>query len=135
MTRPPALPTDRDWLTPEEYNAYIAAQKPSKYRNEPIVVEGVRWDSTGEYGRWCELENMERAGAIANLRRQVPYPLEVNGVLVATYVADYVYDEGGREIVEDWKGVMTEGYRLKAKLMQACHGITIRVTGRGRKGR
>lgn len=134
MTRPPALPTDRDWLTPDEYNAYVAARKPSKYRNEPVVVDGVRFHSTGEAARWGELQLLERAGAITGLRRQVSYPLVVNAVLVATYVADFVYWEGGREVVEDWKGVETKEYKLKAKLVEACHGITIRVTGRGKKG-
>jgi hypothetical protein len=58
----------------------------------------------------------------------VRYPLEVNGVPVATYVADFVYSEAGREVVEDAKGVLLDVYKIKRKLMLALHGIEIRET-------
>ena len=30
--------------------------KPHKYGAKPVVVDGERFDSTGEYRRWCELK-------------------------------------------------------------------------------
>lgn len=77
--------------------------------------------------RWSELKLLERAGEIRQLRCQVPFHLSVNGQLVCKYVADFVYiDEDGQEVVEDVKGVATEVYRLKKKLMRAVHGVDIR---------
>lgn len=125
--RPPA-PGE---MSAEDYRAWLASRRGRKYRNVPTVVDGLRFDSKGEAARWGELRLLERAGAIADLRRQVVYPLEVNGVLVAAYVADFVYLEGGETVVEDYKSAATRtaAYRLKAKLMLACHGIRVRETG------
>lgn len=72
---------------------------------------------------------MEAAGLIAGLRRQVRFPLKVNGVRVCVYVSDFVYIEGRRRVVEDVKSEFTRKlpvYRLKRKLMLAVYGIAIR---------
>jgi hypothetical protein len=80
--------------------------------------------------RWQELQLLERAEKITGLRRQVSFDLTVNGVLICRYVADFVYWEGKpmRVVVEDAKGYATEVYRLKRKLMLACHKIEILET-------
>lgn len=112
------------------------APKQSKYRNKKVKVGGAVFDSQGEYGRWCELELLEKSGVISGLRRQVPFvvipPLCMDGrhVQATTYRADFVYQEAGAQVVEDWKGVRTEGYLLKRKLMFHVHGIVIRETGK-----
>lgn len=126
----------------EEYRAALAAEgkRGNKYGAVGVRDEVYGWfASTGEHGRWYELQRLQEAGYIANLRRQVRYPLVVGGVKVSTYVADFVYDEhyadyytiGVRTVVEDYKGKRTEGYKLKARLMLACHNIAIRETGKG----
>lgn len=125
----------------EEYRAALAAdaKRRNKYGANAVRDEAHGWfASTGEHGRWYELLRLQEAGYIANLRRQVRYPLVVGGVKVADYLADFVYDEhhadyyevGRRTIVEDFKGRRTEGYKLKKRLMLGCHGIEIRETGR-----
>lgn len=96
--------------------------------------EGIVFDSKGELARWEELRLLERAGEIFELCRQVKYQLVVNGVNLGSYKADFVYVEertlaGGRQVVEDFKGVRTPVYRLKAKLMLALYGIKILETG------
>lgn len=119
------------FLTKAEYAALTGeAAKGSKYGNERVTTEDGTFDSLGEHRRWEELRLRERAGEIANLKRQVAFALIVGDVKVATYIADFTYDEGGVPITEDFKGVRTEGYKIKAKLMLACHGIAIRETGR-----
>ena len=53
----------------------------------------------------------------------------INGVKVCTYIADFTYEELGGVVVEDVKSEFTRKdpvYRLKNKLMKACHGIDIR---------
>ena len=43
-----------------------------------------------------------------------------------TYVADFVYKEGGKTVVEDTKGFRTKDYIIKRKLMLQVHGIRIK---------
>jgi Protein of unknown function (DUF1064) len=53
-------------------------------------------------------------------------PLEHEvGALVATYVADFSYEQAGTMVVEDRKGIRTPAYRLKRRLMRALYGIDI----------
>lgn len=42
------------------------------------------------------------------------------------YIADFVYHEDGRQVVEDTKGVRTADYIIKRKLMLWVHGIRIK---------
>lgn len=57
--------------------------------------------------------------------------MTINDQLVCTYVADYVYlTASDQEIVEDYKGHITDVFKLKKKLMKAIHGIEIRVVNK-----
>lgn len=104
----------------------------SKYRNRKTEVDGILFDSRKEATRYGALKLAERAGMVRDLKLQVPFKLEVNGVLVCTYKADFVYEDKfgsqWKRIVEDCKGYQTPVYRLKKKLMRAIHGIEIRET-------
>lgn len=108
----------------------------SKYRNTKTIVAGLTFDSRREAARWQELQLLERAGQIRGLRRQVAFAL-VPGVKFAgaararpaiRYVADFVYVEHGREVIEDSKGVETQEFKLKRHLLLALHGLEVRVT-------
>jgi hypothetical protein len=105
--------------------------KPSKYRNQPTEIDGVRFASKKEARRYQDLKLLERAGEIANLVRQPRYPLTVNGLHVCTYVADAQYDEvkSGRTVTEDVKGgsVRTKDFIIKAKLFQALYGREVQI--------
>ena len=115
-----------------------------------MVIGGVTYASMHEYQRGYELKLMERAGAISDLKRQVPYELipaqrepstrtytkgkkkgqPVPGKLIeqdVKYVADYVYTDNrtGKTVVEDTKGVRTKDYIIKRKLMLYVHGIKV----------
>lgn len=105
----------------------------SKYHSRKITKDGITYDSVKEYRRACELSLLESAGAIADLKRQVKFELipsqRVDGKVVerpCTYVADFVYQEGGKTVVEDTKGFRTKDYIIKRKLMLQVHGIRIR---------
>lgn len=125
----------------------------SKYQNIATVTsDGIRHDSRKEARRWSELCLLERAGVISDLERQVKYvliPSQVetyerfspktgnrikNGVRTlekeCAYIADFVYVDvkTGEKIVEDTKGMRTEAYRIKRKLMLWVHGIRIKET-------
>lgn len=104
-------------------------QKPRKYRNEPVEVDGRRFASKKEANRYQDLVLMQRAGEIRDLVCQWRYSLDVSGVHVCFYVADFVYmNAAGTNIVEDCKGMRTPLYKLKAKLMFAVYGIKILET-------
>ena len=99
----------------------------SKYNAVPTEVDGIRFHSAKEARRYSELLLMVKADEIKDLRLQVKYSLDVNGVHICNYFADFVYYDFkfSKEIVEDSKGMRTKEYKLKAKLMKACHGIEI----------
>ena len=101
--------------------------KPRKYRNQPITIDGLRFDSQAEARRWQQLKLLERAGVILELQRQVTFPIAWNGIKICSYRADFVYRETatGEQVIEDVKGMLTPEYRIKAKLM-AAQGLPIR---------
>ena len=104
----------------------------AKYHSRKITRDGITFDSVKEYRRWRELSLLERAGAIQNLQRQVKFELipsqRMGGKVVerpCAYVADFVYIENGKKVVEDTKGFRTTDYIIKRKLMLWVHGIRI----------
>jgi hypothetical protein len=108
----------------------------SKYGAKKTVVDGIRFDSMAEATRYGVLKVLQSAGVISDLRMQVPYQIAVNGRKICRYVADFVYIENGKEVVEDVKGMKTPVYNLKKKLMEAMFGVVILETGlRKKKGK
>lgn len=118
----------------------------NKYGNKPVVVDGIRYDSTGEAKRFAFLQIMERAGELKDLRYHVKYelvPAIVEDVVVHLktkdkikkqvvqkaryYEADFVYTvtSTGEEIVEDFKGQATELFLFKAALFRYMYGKSI----------
>lgn len=106
----------------------------SKYHAKKTVVDGITFDSRKEADRYLVLKGMEEDGSIEDLRRQVRYELvpafDVDGkhYRPVCYVADFVYREDGREVVEDVKGVRTDVYKLKSKLFARRYGKVIKET-------
>lgn len=45
-----------------------------------------------------------------------------------TYIADFAYQRGSELIVEDYKGVETDAFKIKRKLMLLRYGIRIMLT-------
>ena len=84
--------------------------------------------SKREADRYGELELLQRAGQIVNLRCQVAYPLDVGSIHICNYIADFIYQENGETVVEDAKGFHTPVFKLKQKLLKAIYGIEIRLT-------
>lgn len=106
----------------------------SKYHAKKTTVDGIVFDSRREADRYLVLKSMEEDGAIEDLRRQVRYELvpafDVDGrhYRPVSYVADFVYREDGKEVVEDVKGMVTDVYRLKSKLFARRYGMSIKET-------
>ena len=137
-------------FTQEEYDAMVKRRgegpaivhqqpelpkpKPKKYRNTPVVVDGVRFDSILEYNRWRQLQILEKAGHITELRRQAVYILAPATVIdgrrrpAVRYIADFEYrDENGFRVVEDAKGIQTPQFKTKRHLMKTVLNIDVRI--------
>lgn len=106
----------------------------SKYHARKTTVDGITFDSKREADRYLVLKGMEEDGSVEDLRRQVRYELipafDVDGkhYRPVYYVADFVYTEGGKEVVEDVKGMRTDVYRLKSKLFARRYGMSVKET-------
>ena len=100
----------------------------SKYHAIKTTVNGILFDSKREAHRYYELLLLEKAGEISDLKLQVPYELipKQKGERACIYKADFVYRQNGETIVEDVKGVRTDAYKIKRKLMLWRYGIRIR---------
>ena len=122
--------------------------KQNKFKNQKIEFNGMIFDSKKEYSRYMELKLLEQAGIIKNLKRQVKYVLiptqyEIqsetlkNGKIKenkkviereCSYIADFVYEENDKTVVEDVKSEITKtvDYKIKKKLMLYVHNIKIK---------
>lgn len=105
--------------------------KPSKYGNVKVQTEYGLFDSNGERDYWLYLQARQVAGEITELDRQRRFKLFVDGRLICTYVADYVWRENGALVVADFKGYETRVSKIKRRLMLACLGITVKVVRAG----
>ena len=111
-----------------------------KYKNQPIVVNGEKFDSKKEYNRFCELKLLERDNTISNIRKQVKFVLipaqreNGKGKVIereVAYFADFTYTDNatGKMVVEDVKSSITRTnptYTIKRKLMLYVHGIKLK---------
>lgn len=114
-----------------------------KYRAQAVVCPetGDHFDSKSEYKGWCDLKRREGLGEIRDLRRQVRFPLSIDGrpVVIRSlrypngrqvkYVADFTYTENGETVVEDRKGFWTSDAKLKVAFFEAQYGKRVRITG------
>ena len=114
---------------------YVYADGYTELRNDlkahgPIIKT---FDSQKEYRRYGELILLLKAGKITDLKRQVKFELTpnqyINGELVeraSNYIADFTYIENGELVVEDVKGMRTDLYKLKRKMLLHLYGIRVK---------
>lgn len=116
----------------------------SKYGAKKVEYNGMVFDSKRECRRYKELEILQQIGAISELRTQVKFVLIpaqrepdkvgkrggiIKGNLIereVSYIADFVYVENDKTVVEDTKGMRTPEYILKRKMMLYFYGIRIK---------
>ena len=114
-----------------------------KYGARAVVRDGIKFDSTKEARRYRELVLLRQAGEIGDLEIHPMYSITVVDLArvqpgrplvadalktVAWYTADFRYvDALGAVVVEDVKSgpTKTTAYRLRKRLVEAIHGITI----------
>ena len=119
----------------------------NKYHARKCVLDGIIFDSRKEAQRYSELLLLQRAKEISCLARQRKYvlipaqyeyyerfgkrgqELQPGKRLIekeCAYIADFVYEENGKTVVEDVKGMKTKDYIIKRKLMLFKYDIRIR---------
>ena len=138
----------------QQVGGKIAAQTANKYHNRKIEINGIRFDSRKEAKRYVQLMHAMRVGAIRDLRLQVDFTIQEaytdcqgKRIRAIRYRADFAYNltgllpfgisaedrdvwsryimSGTETVIEDVKGVKTQAYKLKEKLM-AKKGVSIR---------
>lgn len=114
-------------------------------------ADGVVFDSKAEMVWYAGLKLLERAGQIRNLRRQVKFPLAINGkpILIrsdrypngraCSYTADAVYLDVANnetwplsETVEEFKPFFTDESRLRIAVAEAIYGFRVKIAGGGK---
>lgn len=100
------------------------ASQPSKYRNQPKLVDGLRFDSTLESRCYEELKLRHKAGELLWFTRQVNFQLEGGVVYRCDFLAALA--SGGVEVI-DATGVLTQVKANKLKQMRARYGIDVKL--------
>lgn len=100
------------------------AAKPRKYRNEPVVVDGIRFDSKLEARYYEQLKLRRAAGEVAWFIRQPRFDLPGGVVYRADFLA--VLAAGGVEVV-DTKGQDTRESINKRKQAKHLYGVDVIV--------
>ena len=118
-------------MPPRVWSRHPRWKKPNKFGNIRTVQDGITFDSRKEAARYRTLKALLSTGQIADLQVHPRFPLIVNQTLVCVYIADFSYIDmrNGKSVVEDVKSPITaklSAYRIKKKLMEALHNITIR---------
>ena len=102
-----------------------------KYNANGQRIDGHWFASQSEAKRYEQLKRLVEAGKIENLELQPSYPVIHLGHPITTYRADFRYlimDEIGRVqslVVEDVKGMITDVYHIKKKLVEAQYQLKI----------
>lgn len=128
-------------MTAAEYQAMAAGGKSHKYSAERTQLDGIWFDSKKEANRYSVLRIQEKAGLIKSLELQPKYAVTCGGVPVKirstknpngrqVFVKlDFRYFDilSGCIVVEDAKGMDTPISRLKRALVEAEHGVQVKV--------
>ena len=114
--------------------SFLRKASRNKYGAKKTQVGEVTFDSKKEAQRYMELQLLERAGEISNLRRQVKIdlmgqhrPLYTRTGRKMRLTIDYAYVEDGVEVLEDSKGVWTRDFEVRYAVAVAM-GLNLRVT-------
>jgi len=108
-------------------NFEMTKARVAKYGNKKSFSgDGLKFDSVWERDCYNNFRYMQLAGEAKSVRCQVRYNLTVNGLMVCAYIADFVVEyPDGREVIYDSKGVLTDVFNIKRKLMRAVHNLEI----------
>ena len=103
--------------------------KQNKYGNKKTVVDGIKFDSKLEAEYYQLLKFKKAQGHIQDFKLQPRYTLQETfkrdgkTYRSITYVADFeIMQNDGSVVVVDCKGVMTDVFKIKAKIFTKLYG-------------
>ena len=112
----------------------FARKARTKYGAKKTQVGEVTFDSKKEAQRFMELQLLERAGEISNLRRQIKIdligqyrPMYTRTGRKMRLTVDFAYVEDDIEVLEDAKGMWTRDFEVRYAVAIAM-GLNLRVT-------
>lgn len=103
-------------------------------RPKPVMVDGIKFDSSSEARRYGTLRMLALAGEVRNLECHVKIPMIVNGAKIGRgwMSLDFRYerfrDGAWRLVHEEHKPVDTRESKQRRMVAEAANGITIEVT-------
>ena len=112
-------------VSQETYEKFIEqAIKQNKYKNKKVVYNGIKFDSKKEGAYYLKLKLLEEKGIISDLKLQVKFELQPKfqfgnkTIRAINYIADFTYIQDNKLHIVDTKGVRTDVYKLKKKMME-----------------
>lgn len=94
----------------------------SKFRNVLTEYAGKHYHSKAEAEYAARLDQLQRAGQIEAWTRQVRFKLDVGGIHIANYWADFLVQmKDGSQELHEVKGLMTEVARMKLALFEGLY--------------
>lgn len=118
-------------LSKEQGRALLAVKpKKRKYRNEPCIIDGIKFASKAEGAYYAKLKQREKAGEVGGVEMQRRFDIRgARGEVICVYVADFCFWDhtADRFRVIDVKGFETKEFRLKKRLMRIINHIEIEV--------
>jgi len=119
-------------LTAAQFREATKAPKKGRFPRSPVeqrTCEGIVFDSKREMQRWQRLRIKEMAGLIFDLKRQISYSIEINGLHFCKYTPDAEYKTAeGQCVFEDTKSSGTRkdaAYRLRKKAFEIYYGVKV----------
>lgn len=103
--------------------------KQPKYNNRKVVIDGHKFDSKLEAEYYTFLKHKKATGKIKDFSLQPRYtlqePFKRDGKTYRsiTYIADFevLHNDGSTQVI-DVKGMMTDVFKIKAKLFTKLYG-------------
>lgn len=112
-------------VSQETYEKFIEqAIKQNKYKNKKTIYDGIKFDSKKEGSYYLKLKLLEEKGIISDLKLQVKFELQPKfqfgnkTIRAINYIADFTYIQDNKLHIVDTKGVRTDVYKLKKKMME-----------------
>jgi len=135
-------------MSVEAFRAIQGKQKPNKYRNKRVVVDGWPFDSNLEADRYEQLKLLQKIGTVGWFLCQVPFRLPGGIIYRADFLVVWHYAQSVRTVqyretlvtfdshgsnfvtIEDCKGADTRVSINKRKQVEAIYGITVTLIKR-----
>lgn len=94
-----------------------------KYNAKKKEVDGILFDSTGEAGRYVQLKFQASLGLITHDEKWLQVPFELlpqdGKQRPIIYRVDFLYRVGDILVAEDFKGLETPTFKMKAKMFRS----------------